>query len=103
MARTALAYLSDDDERTFFELPDAGMCRSCVWWEHHEGPTYPEWIDAPGEFGDVVTRTVQTGDCHRYPPTINRVDVDDELGLGQTEHFPETTWDQWCGEHTDHS
>ena len=55
-------------------------CQSCKFWKY---------------YGDDRTAKVR-GQCNRYPPTV----TSDSDGSTMSE-FPESTWDDWCGEYVE--
>lgn len=82
-------YLNAEQLADFCNKYDAtSKCRLCRFWEPHEPPnwTWPEYLKKTGHDGYIQFR----GECRKRSPTIS--------GNGDTE-WPNTYWNDWCGDH----
>ena len=66
------------------EIANYRCCGGCVYWLETEGP----YIEGPFSF------ITNEGECRRLPPMFQ----DAKYGRARRGYWPETDWDDYCGE-----
>jgi|GEM_PF-4858032 len=82
-------YLNDEELKAFIDKEDGqNKCGRCLFWCPYEPPN---WRRIGGESARFLH---YRGDCRRHAPVIVNVkDCEPTTGW-----WPETDWDDWCGD-----